>query len=279
MSETRKNPEKELEALAVLKDTDIDTSAIPEVKDWTNALTGRFCRLIHKQVTVLPDDEIASSLNVQLAVAPSYAVAVTAAGYTQMESRQVFIGLLTSNEAAAAEFSRRFGRLIARTVFRVATTFGHISPELIDDLVQETYCKILTLPPGTVGEFRMNRESAVLGFIKTVAANVAHDYFRKIHAQKRAIGIPQPLIQKSPTTPATSADSAYQDRMFAEIDQILKRIASDRDRDIFLLYYRQGLTAREISQTSTVNLTIKGVESILFRLTKLLRSKLTAERS
>jgi hypothetical protein len=65
----------------------------------------------------------------------------------------------------------------------------------------------------------------------------------------------------------------------AEIQRILeKELAHEpnfgRDIAIFWFYYRWGLTAKEISEILSMGLTVKGVESVLLRLTRLVRSKL-----
>jgi len=39
----KKTKLSELDILRRLRDTDIDTSDIPEVKDWSRAIVGRFC--------------------------------------------------------------------------------------------------------------------------------------------------------------------------------------------------------------------------------------------
>jgi RNA polymerase sigma-70 factor (ECF subfamily) len=46
---------------------------------------------------------------------------------------------------------------------------------------------------------------------------------------------------------------------------------------IFLLYYRQGLTASEIAALPALGLTTKGVESIIARLTHMIRSHIAHE--
>lgn len=46
---------------------------------------------------------------------------------------------------------------------------------------------------------------------------------------------------------------------------------------IFLLYYRQGLTASEIAALPSLDLTTKGVESVIARLTYMIRSHITHE--
>jgi len=51
-----------------------------------------------------------------------------------------------------------------------------------------------------------------------------------------------------------------------------------RDRTIFWLYYRQGLTAKEIGALPSIGLSLKGVESTLHRLTQLVREHLARTR-
>ncbi len=60
----------------------------------------------------------------------------------------------------------------------------------------------------------------------------------------------------------------------AQLDRLLKLRrdqVSVRDRNLFWLYYRQGLTAQAISQIPSIGLSAKGVESAIARLTRLLR--------
>jgi len=64
-----------------------------------------------------------------------------------------------------------------------------------------------------------------------------------------------------------------------EADEVLKSQSSDpnfvRDYCIFWLYYRHGFTAKAISQLPSIGLKVKGVESTLLRLTKLVRSRMS----
>jgi len=50
--------EAELKALSVMPDSDIDTSDIPEVIDWTGAERGKFYRPIKESVTVRLDADV-----------------------------------------------------------------------------------------------------------------------------------------------------------------------------------------------------------------------------
>jgi RNA polymerase sigma-70 factor (ECF subfamily) len=53
---------------------------------------------------------------------------------------------------------------------------------------------------------------------------------------------------------------------------------SERDRNLFWLYYLQGLTAEEIAELPGIGLTCKGVESALRRVTRCLRGELGPRR-
>jgi len=68
-----------------------------------------------------------------------------------------------------------------------------------------------------------------------------------------------------------------------EVDACLRAVApadtEERDRTIFWLYYRQGLTAKEIVELPSIGLSLKGVESTLHRLTQLVRAQLVTRRA
>lgn len=52
----------ELQALLQMKDEDIDTSDIPEIKDWSKAVVGKFYRPIKEPVTVRLDSDVVAWL-------------------------------------------------------------------------------------------------------------------------------------------------------------------------------------------------------------------------
>jgi RNA polymerase sigma-70 factor (ECF subfamily) len=53
---------------------------------------------------------------------------------------------------------------------------------------------------------------------------------------------------------------------------LVERITeTERDKLVFLLYYRQGFTAKAIAELPGIQLSEKGVESCLLRLTRHLR--------
>ena len=57
-SKTGKAGQAELERLAAMPDEDIDTSDIPEQRDWSKAEVGKFYRPMKKQITLRIDADV-----------------------------------------------------------------------------------------------------------------------------------------------------------------------------------------------------------------------------
>jgi len=64
-----------LAALVRLRDEDIDTADVPEVKDWTRAVVGRFYRPIKEPVTIRLDADVLDWLKSQ---GPGYQTRINA---------------------------------------------------------------------------------------------------------------------------------------------------------------------------------------------------------
>jgi RNA polymerase sigma-70 factor (ECF subfamily) len=150
---------------------------------------------------------------------------------------------------------------------------------LIDDLTQDTYVKICANNFKALRTFDFRHENALFGFLKVMAANVAEDYIRSSHSQKRGQGRDdEDFDQTGSAGPSSSPEPIERKILMNEIKKCLQEHSADpnfaRDYAIFWLYYRQGLTAKEIADLPSIGLTVKGVESTLLRLTRMLRDKL-----
>ncbi|MGA3196173.1 MAG: sigma-70 family RNA polymerase sigma factor [Terriglobales bacterium] len=202
-------------------------------------------------------------------------------------SLEELIQACTENGDAAAweEFVRRFHGLIAAVVLRTARRWGSNSPELVDDLIQETYLKICADRKLLLSEFKPRHPEAFYGYLKVVTSNVVHDYFRARHSQKRGLGLAESSLDdvefmRTALTAAASED-VHRNILLQEVDGILcSALTGDeqtqaRDRTIFWLYYRYGLTAPAIARLPSISLGVKGVESVIYRLTRLVRERLT----
>ena len=199
----------------------------------------------------------------------------------------VLVCLQAGDEQAWAEFVRRFHPLIARVVVRAARRWGEDSPQVIDDLVQDTYLKLCAERSHFLQNFKSAHKDAIYGYIKVFTANLVHDCLKASHSQKRggatittSIDDEEPSRSLMTSVPA----SATMDRtlLIQQVDACLQIVASgpsfERDRRIFWLYYRVGLTASAIAALPTIGLRTKGVESTLLRLTRQIRQRLSTRK-
>jgi RNA polymerase sigma-70 factor, ECF subfamily len=187
----------------------------------------------------------------------------------------------TTNDLAAwEEFVRRFQPLISRVAANAVCKWGDSSHQLVDDIVQETYLRLCSDRCRLLRNFRERRPDAIFGFLKAVAASVAHDHMKAMYAAKRGgnadeitlTDCVEPLAQAVP-------EEATRLLLLNEVDHaLLAGGASERDRMVFWLYYRDGLTAKAIASLNSVRLSTKGVESLILRLTRLVRSELIENR-
>ena len=65
MKKSSKSIIKELKALKRMKDKDIDLSDIPEIRDWSKAVVGKFYRPIKKSLTIRVDADVLAWLKAQ----------------------------------------------------------------------------------------------------------------------------------------------------------------------------------------------------------------------
>ncbi len=188
------------------------------------------------------------------------------------------------DDAAWSEFVRRFRRTIATAVMRVADEYGERSAALVEDLVQETYLTLCGCNSGLLRAFQPLHPESAAGFIKVVALNLARDHFRRVTAKKRGSGAAaEPLDSQEGILSAGQQGSTDRQVVLLEISRCLDRCITgpnaERDRLIFWLYFRLGLSATEIARLPSIPLTCKGVESTILRLIPILRKELNPNRS
>jgi len=192
--------------------------------------------------------------------------------------------LESKDEAPWLEFVDRFQPQIARVIVKCVRRRTAPQPSLIDDLVQETFLKLCANNCKPLREFTSEHENALFGFVSKVAQNVVEDYFRTSWSQKRGSGRQEEGLESAAVVVAHggSSSQAYSNILIHQIAECLAECAheenSARDSAIFWLYYRHGLTAKAISRMPAIGLTVKGVESTLLRLTRMVRGKLDGGR-
>jgi RNA polymerase sigma-70 factor (ECF subfamily) len=142
----------------------------------------------------------------------------------------------------------------------------------IDDLLQDTALKILQLSKSS--RCLPNDEAQLYGYFRTVAANATVTWIRRRFAEKRNVDETVPLVDHiaSLLEEIGPGKNVELNVLVREVDRLLD--CSARDRNVFWLYYRQGLTSAEIAAIPAIGLSIKGVESLIHRLTAELRERM-----
>lgn len=202
--------------------------------------------------------------------------------YGARPPNDLFVACLRGgDEHAWAEFLSRFQPLVLGVVIKIANHWGENSPQIVEELLQETYLKLCADREAILGSFQPTHPDSVFGYLKVFAANMARDHFKSLHAKKRggALRIESESASATDQCSDVGADRHQVERavLVSEIETIFKELVvgqnAERDKRIFWLYYRSGLTANSIASISQIGLTVKGVESTLQRLTSLLRER------
>ena len=176
-------------------------------------------------------------------------------------------------------FQRRFQRMIFLYILR---TLQHHSKrddiqELVLDLAQEVYMRLVRKNGLMLREFRGDSDYAVSAFLARISASVVSDHFRQQEGTFRRFVENVVSLEQAKET----IQNFKNDREDLNIGAILSWIdvqrVIDADPDqknaqrnalIFKLFYIDGLTAHEIASSPGFDLTESGVQGVLLRLRK-----------
>lgn len=191
------------------------------------------------------------------------------------------------DDEAWAEFVSRVARPISLVIMRTASLWGRPPVSLVEDLTQTTFLKLWEGGRLLLRDFAVQRPEAVLGYLKRIAANATHDHFKHGHSQ--ASGGDNPHVSTSDVDPEAGTEiHGNQEKinleiLLKEIDEHLQRCLTgtdqQRDRLIFWLYFRQGMSTKEIASLPTIGLGTKGVGSVLERLKHSVRDQILGIQS
>jgi RNA polymerase sigma-70 factor, ECF subfamily len=206
-----------------------------------------------------------------------------------MSAEELIRACAEANDGAPwEEFVSRFQRPISLSITRTACKWGENPAQFVDDLLQEVYCKLWADKCRLLLQFaQQHSEEAVLGYIKTIATNLAHDHFKSLHSRKHGSRETDQLHDDfDPPAPASSfghPEALNREIFLKQVDAQLQDCAagSNHERDclIFWFYYLQGMSAKAIAALAAIKLTAKGVEAVIFRLTRCVREHLGSSRT
>ncbi len=177
-----------------------------------------------------------------------------------------------SDSAAWERLLRHHLPLFTGIAYRVASRWGAPAQGDIDEAVQEICLKLSSLARSRSTQAHQSNES-LEAYLKALAANTASDFFRARGAKRRGSLVTVSLEAKAhELQDGLGIQSLDAHVLWREIENHVHELPQ-RERSVFLLYYRQGFTAREIASLPAVGLSEKGVESLLFRSVSVLRKR------
>ena len=186
----------------------------------------------------------------------------------------------SADTAEWGEFLGRCAPVAALVAARVARIWQRTaSSAVVDDIVQEVFVKLCEQERRILREFKPKGDDSFLALLRVITASVANDYFRRQYSEKRGGKVVTMLLDEEPSSmvAAHNDQDAQRAVLFNELDRKLRSASgatAERDRALFWLYYLQGLTADEIASLPGSELSAKGVESALRRVTAWLRKEL-----
>jgi RNA polymerase sigma-70 factor (ECF subfamily) len=163
--------------------------------------------------------------------------------------------------------------LFVRIVVRVFNRFGVQDPGDREDAVQEVCIKLNQ--QAKAESFPTMEDSALEAYLRASIANSAHDFCRAKRARRRDVHVAKPLDESLADLVGDTTQDTDRALLLRQLEALAE--GSPRDLSVFSLYYRQGLSAREISLLPSIGLNPKGVESLIKRMAEGIRKKLKGE--
>ena len=169
---------------------------------------------------------------------------------------------------------------IVGVVARRAGRYGTVPADCVQNLTQNAYLKLCEEGLNLLRRIDGLEEEHALAYVKRAVKNLVDDHFRSEGSQTRyppsGFADPEALDTASDTAPAEEIERRI---LIHEIDRILCSLLSQktaaRDRAIFWLRHRHGMTARAIAAIPGIGLSEDGVETLLRRIVLLLKKAIS----
>ena len=164
---------------------------------------------------------------------------------------------------------------IRQGVWRALQVFvGEATPDQVEDLVQDVYCRLLEDGARRLRFFRGSHGPELTCYVRLTARRVVLDHIRAANALKRG----GHLMKTAPLgeDPADSGPTPEEQAMISEARQEFLRGCrravgprnADRDLAILELIYLEGWTSREVAYSWPEPLSVSSVDSLVFRVRK-----------
>jgi len=191
--------------------------------------------------------------------------------HEQLSAAELFTLCAGSRDHEAwLEFHRRYHRTIAGVALKTLAVARPGRTDELEDLIHEVYARLCQRSGKALQDFVPTGPNSDFAYLKVITRNVvlSHCSSKRVEDDRT-----NSAVQDIEIADPASTNSIDRKILIGQIDNAVRSTATDRDRQVFWLYYRSGLTAEQISSFPTIGLSAKGVESALSRLTRIMKEK------
>jgi RNA polymerase sigma factor (sigma-70 family) len=143
--------------------------------------------------------------------------------------------------------------------------WGRSDRSVADDLIQDVLAKLFAQDRRVLRCFRGRDSASLQAYLRVIAARVTTDYYRGKEPPPRSLDDPH----LSPSVIDNHASEQIERKLLLSRVEGCLEDQRERDRWVFWLYHRQGFTPQSISVLPGVSMGRSGVETLIYRLTKL----------
>src|SRR5258707_2307622 len=162
--------------------------------------------------------------------------------------------LSSDGEEHWRQFVQRTRPLIASVIINTVRRWKVPEPNLVDDLIQETYLKLFANDRKALRSIKNEHENTIFGFLKVVASNVVRDHFRRPQSKADETELSDAVLPAGQDVHERLEVSLKNQK----VQEILRTLSSsakyERDVASFWVSYQQGYTAQENSLVSALGL-------------------------
>lgn len=172
-----------------------------------------------------------------------------------------------------------YGRYLEFGVRRALRRFDFSpEPSLIEDLVQEAYCRLLEDGGRRLRTFRGTVPAELGAWLRRLAERTALDHLRAAVAAKRGGDtklVPHDMLEDDPSDPTACPQRRVEqrERLRHFVRRCREMPGGERGVRILGLVLAAGWTSREVARASGGNLSRSGVDSMVYRLRRRLRDE------
>lgn len=181
----------------------------------------------------------------------------------------------TGSQTAWLELWEALKLPLGVAVHRAASTWADATREDCEELVQEVFFRIYRKSAQILEAVGSQGDEELIPYLRRLAQRVVIDQLKARVAAKRDRRHEVRLNDLLDLASRAVEKQMEQELLFKSLDEILRReldpSTSNRDRHIYWIHHRSGLSASEISKIPGIGLTTKGLESLFLRLTNTLK--------